>query len=78
MHAHENTPYGFLSASWNLDENTITMEVTIPVNTTAEIHIPTSDSSSVQENGQGVRAETVDGYAVIKVGSGTYTFTAKK
>ena len=78
MNAHENTPYGYLSAGWKTDENTITVEVTIPVNTTAEIYIPTSDSSTVQENGQSISAESAKGYALVKVGSGTYTFTAKK
>jgi alpha-L-rhamnosidase len=59
------------------------MEVTIPANTTATIHVPTLDPAAVTESGQPVAAASgikflrmEGGAAVIAVGSGSYLFTA--
>jgi alpha-L-rhamnosidase len=57
--------------------------VTVPVNTSATVYVPTSDTAAVQESGKPVgQAEGVsflreeDGNAVYSVGSGTYEFAA--
>ncbi len=60
------------------------MAVTIPVNTTAEIHIPTANPQTVLEGGQSVttraqwKVKGIDkGYLVLEAGSGSYEFTSQ-
>lgn len=36
-------PYGKIVSNWNRDGDTVTMDVTIPANTSAEIHVPGPD-----------------------------------
>ena len=85
-----NTPYGRLSCHWEQAENTFKMWVTIPANTTAEIHIPTQGRPDpiLLEGGQhllhlGKPAATIPGLkfvrvskdaAVIEAGAGQYEF----
>jgi alpha-L-rhamnosidase len=79
------TVYGKLSDTWATTDDGITMNVTVPVNTTSEIHIPATSLWSVTESGrllskaEGVRDLTYDAEAreaVVTVGSGTYQFAA--
>lgn len=58
MKASEGTPYGQLSASWKKNGDNLTLDVTIPANTTAEICVPKADGK----------------YDVVNVGSGTHHF----
>ena len=60
------------------------MEVTIPPNTTATVHIPAKDAASVTESGKPAdKAEGVkflrmeNNAAVYAVGSGVYRFQSK-
>jgi alpha-L-rhamnosidase len=80
-----NTRYdsirGRIVSNWKLDGDQLTMEVTIPANTTATIYIPTSDINSVTESGQPVAKakgvkfiEMKAGTAVYAVGAGAYRF----
>ena len=57
------------------------MEVTIPINTTATLHVPARDGAAVTESGkpaaqaQGVRFLRMEnGAAVYALGSGHYQF----
>ncbi|MEI8376361.1 MAG: glycoside hydrolase family 78 protein [Planctomycetota bacterium] len=83
--AHYDSLYGRIESNWKLDADRLTMEVTIPVNTTATIYVPTKDAAGVTESGkpaekaEGVkflRMET--GAAVYEVGSGCYCFRSRK
>ena len=75
MSASENTPYGPLAASWCTDSGLLKMDVTIPVNTTAEVYVPAEATNSVRMDGKTVRNATLaDGYIQFKLGSGTYHF----
>jgi alpha-L-rhamnosidase len=72
---------GEIEADWKHADDSFQLEVTIPVNSTATVHVPTSDRGSVTEGGipadraDGVRFLDVrDGYAVYEVGSGKYRF----
>ncbi|MBP2330678.1 alpha-L-rhamnosidase [Kibdelosporangium banguiense] len=73
--------YGRLSSSWKAHDGTIDLNVTVPVNTTAEVHVPTKTRWAVTEGGRpaatasGVRfLRMEDGAAVFEVGSGSYSF----
>ena len=77
--------HGKIESSWKIDGDKLTLDVTIPLNTTATIDVPTSDPANVKEGAvdaakasgvQFVGAE--NGAAVYKVGSGRYHFIASK
>jgi alpha-L-rhamnosidase len=74
---------GEISSSWARNDGTLTLEVVIPANTTATIHLPTSTSGEITESGRPLAdaeavklQKTEDGRAVIEVGSGTYRFVS--
>jgi alpha-L-rhamnosidase len=78
------TVYGSLSSSWQLaPDGRLTLSVTVPVNTTAEVRMPSDSPSQVTESGlsldstSGIESITYDhaeSMTVVIVGSGTYTF----
>ncbi|MGJ9383535.1 family 78 glycoside hydrolase catalytic domain [Salipaludibacillus sp. CF4.18] len=74
--------YGLIRSYWKItDEKTVTMEVTVPANTTAEIILPNAKAERVKESG--VNMETTDGILscetvkeglLVRVESGTFHF----
>jgi hypothetical protein len=76
---------GTIKSSWSQDAKGITMNVTIPANTTAKVYVPGNDPSKVGElaSGQNLLASNAPGVSlagveqdavVYEVGSGTYRF----
>ncbi len=82
--ASYDSEHGKIAVRWDLaTDGTFTLRTTIPANTTATIHVPTSSATRVRESGKpvadarDVRFLREDGAsAVFAVESGTYTFTA--
>ncbi|MGC0414397.1 alpha-L-rhamnosidase [Streptomyces sp. SAI-195] len=77
---HE-TPYGTVRSAWDTKAGPMTLDVTVPVNTTAEVRIPAANRWAATEGGKpigevdGVRyVEEADGDVVLEVGSGDYAF----
>jgi len=77
------SPYGGIVSNWKTDGAKLTMEVTIPANTTATVFVPTKDAAGVTESGtsaakaEGVKfLRTENNAAVYAVGSGAYRFQA--
>lgn len=76
---------GTIRSGWKkTSEDGISLDVTIPPNTTATIYVPATDPQVVSESGKpwpeqpGIRfIERLDGYAVYKVASGSYHFASK-
>lgn len=75
---------GNIDTEWSLRENTFKLYVTIPANTSATVYMPTSDPNDVTENGEIIdEIDTVEflekqgGYAVYKIGSGSYKFKSE-
>ncbi|HTL30027.1 MAG TPA: family 78 glycoside hydrolase catalytic domain [Tepidisphaeraceae bacterium] len=66
--------HGKIGSDWKIDGDTIKLKVVVPINTTAEVHVPTSDPNSVKTDA-GVKPTSP---AVFELGSGTYEFTAKR
>ncbi|MET8761921.1 family 78 glycoside hydrolase catalytic domain [Lentzea sp. NPDC004782] len=82
-----DTVYGRLANSWSSQGDKLTMTVTVPANTTAEIVIPSADAGSVRESGKplhkapgvlGVTQDPSRKATVVTVGSGRYSFTASR
>ena len=73
---------GPIACNWKIADGRITLDVTVPANTTATVYVPTSDPAQVTESGRpaaeapGVRSVTSaqKNGAVYEVGSGRYTF----
>ena len=78
------TYYGKVSSAWKVEDNTLEMDVDIPVNTTATIYVPANSADLVSENASPVNSVkeikvmgTEDGYVVLQIGSGHYHFVVK-
>ncbi len=77
------TNYGQLRSAWKIENKTFSLEVDIPANTNATIHVPTKNAASVLENGATLSASkdfkiegVENGYVVLKAGAGKYRFQA--
>jgi hypothetical protein len=75
------SPYGLVRSDWEISEDMIRMEVQIPVNTTARVHIPVLTGSVITEGGNeiekmpGIKYISEDGKRKIyEIGSGIYSF----
>ena len=75
MQASTLTPYGRVAVKWTAEEDMLkTLEVEIPVNTTAEILVPASTIEAVK-NENGLKPIGYEaGYVKFLVGSGHYFF----
>jgi len=78
-----NSIRGPIASAWQWTNNLLTLNVTIPANTTAEIHVPTTNAAAITESG--VPAASAPGViyvgvsnsvAIYTVGSGNYTFSS--
>ena len=79
--SHHDSPHGRIAIGWQREAERLTLDVTIPVNTTATVYVPTTDAQSVTESGTPAsQAERVKflrhepGAAVFEVLSGNYRF----
>ena len=75
------TVYGLLSSKWSTRNGALDLKVTVPVNTVAEVHVPSKTRWAVTESGRPTAAakgarflRMEDGAAVFEVGSGSYRF----
>ncbi len=68
------TPYGLAASKWAIEGDKLTLDVTIPPNAFATVHLPTKDGK-VHSDGLPAKS-TADGTAEFEVGSGVYRFTA--
>jgi len=78
-----DSPYGRIACEWQRTDVSFTLRVEIPVNTTAMIHVPTSEAARITESGRPVAdvkeltfIEAKNGFAVYKAGSGKYVFAS--
>ena len=74
--------HGRIACAWRLDDGELVLEVTVPANTSATVHVPSEDPESVREgDGPARTAPGItflgmdEGAAVFRVGSGQYRFT---
>lgn len=81
---HYDSIHGRIVSNWRREGGKLTMEVTVPANTTATVFVSARDAKSVTESGKpAAKAEgvtflrTENNAAVYAVGSGTYRFQSK-
>lgn len=67
--------YGTIESRWKLQDGYFTLNVNIPVNTTAQIWVPIQLARKIDSDGTDFLYNK-DGYAVYKTGSGSYQLTA--
>ncbi|WP_207535197.1 family 78 glycoside hydrolase catalytic domain [Desertivirga arenae] len=78
-----HSPYGLISSDWKKSSDRFEINVTVPANTTATIYLPATRAENIQEGGAALSAKNgaqllgiKDGKALVRVGSGTYRFSA--
>ena len=76
--------YGPIVSRWEKLDGSIRMNVTIPVNSTATVYVPTTDLKNLTESGvaiplaKGITLLKIENeYAVLRVQSGDYRFLSK-
>ena len=90
VNASIKTVRGIISSNWKKDADSLTLEVTIPVNSTAKVSVPTmalknievaESDAAVWKEGNFIKsspgvtnATRTDDYITFNVGSGTYAF----
>ncbi len=79
-----NSINGTISSAWNWKGNKVLMNIEIPVNTKAKVHIPTAKISDIKEGNKRISKvssikilETNEKETILEIGSGTYFFSAK-
>lgn len=71
------TYYGLIKSNWKLKGNSVAYNVNIPINTTAEIHLPSAQAASLMINGKevGKNKDISWRQEILAVGSGEYSIT---
>jgi len=77
--------YGDIISNWRIENGTLYLDVTIPVNTTATLFIPANKLEDITESGRAtadseyIKFLRMEGNAcVFTAGSGTYNFAVKR
>lgn len=77
------TPYGKAASGWKTENGSLTLDVVIPANTSADVYVPAAAAEKITEGGKSISANkelkvsgSENGYVLIKLGSGTYRFVA--
>jgi hypothetical protein len=80
--ASYNSIYGKIESHWTIAKGKLTLNVTIPPNTTAVVYVPAKAGAQVNESGKladhalGVKyLRSEEGAAVYEIASGWYSFT---
>lgn len=75
------SPFGKITSNWRKKDGKLTMDVTIPPNTTATVYVPAKDASEVTESGkiagkaEGVKFLRMENKAAVyEISSGHYEF----
>jgi alpha-L-rhamnosidase len=81
VNAYHDSPYGRIGIKWKLENGRLTMNVSVPVNTSATLYIPSKPGSEIFESGQPVNkvkgvkyVQQNRGKSIFEVGSGNYVF----
>lgn len=80
-----HTMYGEITSSWKKESDGLIMEVNVPSNTTAIIHLPSKEVDMIKESGKSISRQKElriigerSDETVVEVGSGNYSFLISK
>jgi alpha-L-rhamnosidase len=83
--ASVNTLYGTITSSWKKKQGGLILEIKVPANTTATVHLPSNDGATIMEDGKkianlkGIKVlESKGNNVVYEVGSGSFSFFISK
>lgn len=79
------TPYGTAGIRWEKNNVNLTMDIDVPVGSTATVYVPARSVSEIRESGSPIKKNNKnisytgveEGYAVFRVNSGSYLFTSE-
>jgi alpha-L-rhamnosidase len=76
VHAEYDSLYGKIVTDWTWARSKpLSLNVTIPANTTATVYFPVEFNSKVTEGGKPIQVKKgQEGYATYEIGSGSYQF----
>jgi len=77
---HYDSIRGRISSDWKIEGKTFHWEISVPVNTTAEVYFPINSTGDITEGGRVVprsKFKQKDGRLMLHVGSGTYAFAVQ-
>ncbi len=76
--------YGRIESGWQISNNEMTLTITVPPNTTAQVYLPSENKNDITESGKPLGSgsdlklvEERGGQSVVEVGSGEYVFRVK-
>jgi len=79
-----NTVKGIIKSAWKKKDGQFSLDVTIPANTIATVYVPAKTAKALTESGKNISKVNgiiilgeENGYVILKVGSGRYTFNNK-
>ncbi|MCK4817096.1 hypothetical protein KA005_15105, partial [bacterium] len=76
------SPYGIIRSNWSNDNGALTMNISIPANSTATVYVPgntITESGIAAEAAEGVRFFRYDdGYSIFRIESGDYSFRTRQ
>lgn len=76
--ASYQSPYGLIESNWQKNKDHFELSIVIPANSSAIVHLPATKQSIIEQDGQKINPLKFEGgKAIIKVGSGRYSFTVK-
>lgn len=76
------SPRGLVKVGWSRVENELQLNVTVPPNVTARVHLPSDTTAGITESGrpldtvEGVTATHTEDEIIVQIGSGSYRFAA--
>jgi len=74
VEAHHDCPYGRIVSHWQIEDGRFRWEIVVPPNTTATLHVPTTDAKSIAEGGK--LAGGAEGLRFVREEQGAGVFTA--
>jgi alpha-L-rhamnosidase len=85
VHAYFHSAHGIIESNWTSGKDSLSWQIRVPVNTTAEVHLPCTDLNRITEGGkplgdcEGILSWKKEGDGMlVEIGSGHYHFTVSR
>ena len=79
--AQYQSPYGSIKSEWKMKDGDFTLNIEVPVNTSATVYLPTTNVNAITESGNAIAKQkeiqfirTEKNKSLLKIGSGVYSF----